>query len=71
MNHLSDAGKKVQRCKWCDRETGRCEDDSLYWDDFDGPLCDECFDTAYAEGMEDDEAEDAYFRRLFQEQPDA
>ena len=31
-----------QLCTECDRATGRCEDDSLYWDDL-GPLCENCW----------------------------
>lgn len=32
-----------QLCAQCDAPTGRCEDDSLYTDDGDGPLCVECW----------------------------
>ena len=32
-----------QLCTICGVPTGRCEDDSLYIDDEDGPLCKECW----------------------------
>ena len=32
-----------QLCVLCDQPTGRCEDDSMYADDGQGPLCEECF----------------------------
>lgn len=32
-----------QLCITCEEPTGRCEDDSLYFDDH-GPLCRECID---------------------------
>lgn len=31
-----------QLCVICDDPTGRCEDDSLYWEG-EGPLCNECY----------------------------
>ena len=31
-----------QLCVLCDEITGRCEDDSLYFDET-GPLCEECY----------------------------
>jgi hypothetical protein len=36
-----------QRCILCDCDTGRCEDDSLYADDYRdmGPLCEDCYET--------------------------
>lgn len=37
-----------QLCEKCGCETGRCEDDSIYSDDGEGPLCVECW-TAIAE----------------------
>lgn len=35
-----------QLCESCYGETGRCEDDSLYLDSGEGPLCVECFNLA-------------------------
>jgi len=32
-----------QLCAECDEPTGRCEDDSLYTDDEEGPFCEECW----------------------------
>lgn len=32
-----------QLCEECGDETGRCEEDSMYTDDGDGPLCEECY----------------------------
>ena len=32
-----------QLCHTCDEPTGRCEDDSIYTEDGDGPLCLECW----------------------------
>ena len=37
-----------QLCVKCECETGRCEDDSIYGDDGEGPLCVECY-TAISE----------------------
>lgn len=31
-----------QLCALCDEPTGRCEDDSIFTDDGDGPLCETC-----------------------------
>lgn len=31
-----------QLCVRCDQPTGRCEDDSIYADDGEGPLCEAC-----------------------------
>jgi len=33
-----------QLCYECDQPTGRCEDDTLSWEDI-SPLCEECFDV--------------------------
>ena len=32
-----------QLCSKCDQPTGRCEDDSIYTEDEDGPFCLECW----------------------------
>ena len=32
-----------QLCIKCDEPTGRCEDDSLYDQNDEGPLCEECY----------------------------
>jgi len=32
-----------QLCCECDQPTGRCEDDSIYTERGDGPLCPECW----------------------------
>jgi hypothetical protein len=37
--------QKIQRCAHCDNATGRCEEDSLYITDDDGPLCEPCYDA--------------------------
>lgn len=31
-----------QLCAVCDQPTGRCEDDSIYIDGIDDPVCEEC-----------------------------
>ena len=31
-----------QLCCKCDEPTGRCEDDTIYDEDGDGPFCEEC-----------------------------
>lgn len=33
-----------QLCCRCDQPTGRCEDDSIYAEDGEGPLCEECWE---------------------------
>jgi hypothetical protein len=33
-----------QMCCTCDSPTGRCEEDSIYAEDGNGPLCVECFE---------------------------
>lgn len=33
-----------QLCIKCDAPTGRCEEDGLFSDDGDGPLCTECYE---------------------------
>lgn len=35
-----------QLCEWCGQPTGRCEDDSLYSADENGPLCEGCWEEA-------------------------
>ena len=35
-----------QLCTECNTPTGRCEDDSIYNDDGEGPLCEECWSRA-------------------------
>ena len=35
-----------QLCCICDEPTGRCEDDTIYSADGDGPLCEECKERA-------------------------
>ena len=37
-----------QLCALCDEPTGRCEDDSIFTDDGDGPLCESCGSAAHA-----------------------
>lgn len=32
-----------QLCCKCEEPTGRCEDDSIYTEDEDGPLCPDCW----------------------------
>lgn len=32
-----------QLCSQCDQPTGRCEEDSIYTEDGNGPLCPECW----------------------------
>lgn len=32
-----------QLCDVCDQPTGRCEDDSIYLDSGEGPLCPDCY----------------------------
>lgn len=32
-----------QMCGKCDSPTGRCEEDSMYVDDCDDPVCPECY----------------------------
>jgi len=32
-----------QLCVLCDEPTGRCEDDSIYLETGEGPLCPECY----------------------------
>ena len=39
-----------QLCVKCDKPTGRCEEDSIYVDE-DGPLCEECRESYYADNM--------------------
>lgn len=34
---------EIERCIKCDQPTGRCGEDSIFFDDR-GPLCEECFD---------------------------
>jgi hypothetical protein len=33
----------LQLCCQCEEPTGRCEDDSIYDSDDNGPFCEECF----------------------------
>lgn len=33
----------LQLCSLCDKPTGRCEYDSIYLDDGDEPICEECW----------------------------
>ncbi len=40
----------LQLCSKCDEPTGNCEDDSIYLDNGEGPLCGNCY-------METDEYE--------------
>jgi MinD superfamily P-loop ATPase len=35
-------GLTRQKCTACGAETGRCEDDSIYVDEWDGPVCESC-----------------------------
>ena len=35
--------KKIQLCVTCEEPTERCEDDAIYTEDGDGPLCLECW----------------------------
>lgn len=37
----------LQLCSLCGEPTGRCEDDSIYLDDGDEPICEECYYKAY------------------------
>ncbi len=32
-----------QLCSKCDKPTGRCEDDSIYTEDIEEPLCEDCW----------------------------
>jgi len=32
-----------QLCAWCDQPTGRCEEDAIYTEDDEGPLCEKCW----------------------------
>ena len=32
-----------QLCAFCDQPTGRCEEDAIYLEDGQGPLCEECY----------------------------
>ena len=41
-NDMNYPGTRQLCCK-CDEPTGRCEDDSIYTEDGDGPLCLECW----------------------------
>jgi len=38
--------QKVQTCVECDLPTDRCEEDSLYDESDNGPLCEACYDNA-------------------------
>lgn len=42
-----------QLCMRCDQPTGRCEDDSIYTEDGDGPICEECYEAAAAAAEEE------------------
>jgi hypothetical protein len=42
-------GPPEQRCSLCDATTGRCEDDSIYDEETELPICDECFSEKYPE----------------------
>lgn len=33
----------LQLCSICEEPTGRCEDDSIYFEDETGPLCEDCY----------------------------
>jgi hypothetical protein len=35
-----------QLCTRCDQPTGRCEDDSIYLDGWEGPVCEDCAEAA-------------------------
>ena len=35
-----------QLCAFCDQPTGRCEEDAIYLEDGQGPLCEECRDKS-------------------------
>ena len=41
-----------QICCICDEPTGRCEFDSLYFEDNTKPLCERCYERAIEEGGE-------------------
>ena len=42
-NDRNYTGKRQLCCK-CGEPTGRCEEDSIYDEDGDGPFCSDCFD---------------------------
>lgn len=41
-----------QLCAQCDSPTGRCEDDSLFTDEGDGPFCPECWTERHHDARE-------------------
>jgi hypothetical protein len=46
-----------QLCEKCGEPTGRCEDDAIYTEEGDGPICEECWRTIrdWVKAMEDSE----------------
>ena len=46
-----------QLCSKCDEPTGRCEDDSIYTHEGEGPLCEDCWHNTheYKESLREEE----------------